>query len=265
MKTTKRIIHLKSMTLAAFAVGAGSALAAAITVPNGSFESPAPPPGFPVSPAINSWQETPQPAWFDPADFGGMTWDQMSGAFPNPPPGDPSHIDNADGQQAAYLFAVPTVGLFQDHGSVAWNESAPSHGFDATYTVGVGYELTVGVLASSGMGAGAGLQIRLYYRDSADSLVTIAARDIVFSEAEFPTTTHLNDYQVSLPIVGAGDAWAGQKIGVGLLVTTPGGSYWDVDNVRLEAIPEPGTVALLGLGLGAMYVASRRFRTHGRG
>lgn len=263
MKSTKRITLLKSTALAAFAVGTGSAIAATLQVPNGSFESPTPPPGFPVSLMINSWQETPQPGWFNPADFGGMTWDQMSGVFPNPAAGDPSHIDNADGQQAAYLFAVPTVGLFQDYGSVAWNEAAPSHGFDVAYTVGVGYELTVGVLAGGGMGAGAGLRISLYYRDGADSLVTVAARDIVFSEAEFPTTTHLNDYQVSLPIVTSGDAWAGQKIGVSLIATTPGASYWDVDNVRLTAIPEPGTFALFGLGAGTLYLARRKFRLNG--
>ncbi len=244
--------------------GAGATLAATITVPNGSFESPAPPPGFPVSPMINAWQETPQPAWFNPADFGGMTWDQLSGVFPNPPPGDPSHIVNADGQQAAYLFAVPGVGLFQDYGSVAWNEAAPSHAFDATYEVGLGYELTVGVLAGPGMAPGATLRLSFYYRDASDALVTVAARDVVFSEADFPTTTFLNDYQVSLPIVADGDAWAGQKIGVSLLATTPGGSYWDVDNVRLVAIPEPGSLALLTLGAGALYLARRRVRSHGR-
>jgi hypothetical protein len=245
-------------------LGTSPARAAAIPIPNGSFESPAPPPGFPVSPMIDSWQETPQPIWFNPADFGGMTWDQMSGVFPNPPPGDPARIDNADGQQAVYLFAVPSVGLFQDYASVAWNEGAPSHAFDVTYEVGLSYELTVGVLAGPGMAPGATLQVSLYYRDGSDQFVTVASRDIVFSPAEFPTTTHLNDYQVHLPTVAAGDAWAGQKLGVSLLAMTPGGSYWDVDNVRLVAIPEPGPLTLLALGAGAVWVGRRKVRSHGR-
>lgn len=252
----------RSRTAALFVLGTGSALAAAIPVPNGSFEAPTPPPGFPVNVKINSWQETPQPAWFNPADFGGMTWDQLTGVFPNPAASDPTHIDNADGQQAAYLFAVPGAGLFQDYASVAWNETTPSHAFDATYAVGVAYELNVGVLAGPGMGDGAGLRISLYYRDGTDSMVTVAARDVAFSAAEFPTVTHLNDYQVTLPIVAANDAWAGQKIGVSITVTAPGASYWDVDNVRLAAIPEPQSLALLAVGAGALWFAVRRARAN---
>jgi hypothetical protein len=113
------------------------------------------------------------------------------------------------------------------------------------------------------MGAGAGLRISLYYRDGADTRVDVATRDLTFSEAEFPTITHFNDYQVVLPVVASGDAWAGQKIGVSIVATTPGASYWDVDNVRLSAIPEPGSLALLAVGAGALYLAGRRSHANG--
>jgi hypothetical protein len=33
---------------------------------------------------------------------------------------------------------------------------------------------------------------------------------------------------------------------------------WDFDNVRLTAIPEPGSVAVLGLGLGGLLMIRAR-------
>ena len=228
-----------------------------IAVPNGSFESPAPPPGFPVNTSIDGWQEAPQPAWYNAADFGGVTWDQLTGVFPNPAPGDPTHIENLDGNQAAYLFAVPEVALFQDHGSVDWNDGAPTPAFDATYEVGLAYHLTVGVLGGSGMTDGAELRLSFYYRDAGNNPVTVAATDIAYSAAAFPTMTQLSDYTVNVPAVQAADPWAGQKIGVQIAVTSAGGTYWDVDNVRVSAVPEPGSLSLLVLGLAALLLRRR--------
>jgi hypothetical protein len=78
----------------------GKLQAQAIPVPNGSFESPTPPPGFPVTTLIDVWQKSAQPPGVPLP--GGITWDQLSGAFPNTPVGSPDHIDNLDGNQAAY-------------------------------------------------------------------------------------------------------------------------------------------------------------------
>jgi hypothetical protein len=234
-----------------------------IPVPNGSFESPVPPAGFPVNTRIDSWQESPQPAWFNPADFGGVTWDQLTGVFPNPPPeSSANHIDNLDGAQAAYLFAVPEVALFQDYDTVDWDDAAPSHAFNSTFEVGMAYRLTVGVIGGSGMAEGAGLRLSLYYRDPASNPVTVGATDIFYSTAAFPTITHLNDYQVDIPPVQASDAWAGKTLGVQIAAISPGGTYWDIENVRVSAIPEPGSVALVGLGLGVLLLA--RARSGGR-
>ncbi len=246
--------------LLAWTAGQVTLPAETIGVPNGSFESPTPPAGFPVNPSIDSWQETPEPAWFNPADFGGVTWDQLSGVFPNTAPGEANHIDNLDGNQAAYLFAVPGAGLFQDYSSTDWNHASPLHLFDARFQVGLAYDLTVGVLGGSGMTDGAALQLSFYYRDAGNNPVTIATTDVTYSLANFPTITHLSDYQVSLPTVQAGDPWAGRNIGVQIAATSMGGTYWDVDNVRVQSVPEPGSLSLLALGFGGLWLARARSR-----
>lgn len=246
--------------LLAWTAGHGALQADTINVPNGSFESPTPPAGFPVNINIDSWQETPQPVWYDPTVFG-VTWDQLTGVFPNTAPGEANHIDNLDGSQAAYLFAIPGAGLFQDYSSTDWNHSSPLHLFDAQFQVGMSYDLTVGVLGGSGMTDGATLQLSFYYRDAGNNPVTIATTDVTYSLANFPTITHLDDYQVSLATVQASDPWAGQNIGVQITATSLGGnSYWDVDNVRVKAVPEPGSLSLLALGFGGLWLARARTR-----
>ena len=89
---------------------AASLPAATINLPNGSFESPAT--DF-ADPTMDNWQKTPKPVWYD--ESGGFLWVQLAGLFLNTPPESAPHIDNCDGEQAAYLFAVPQVGLFQDY------------------------------------------------------------------------------------------------------------------------------------------------------
>lgn len=242
---------------------AGALQAQPILVPGGSFESPTPPPGFPVNIKIDSWQESPQPFWYDPVAFGNTTWDQLSGVFPNPPPESvANHIDNIHGNQAAYLFAVSSVALFQDHNTLDWDDAAPPHDFNATFELGKSYNLTVGVIGSSALFDGANLRISLYYRDGGNNMVTVGATDIFYSAASFPSITHFNDYQVTVPAVQAEDAWAGQNIGIQIEAISMGGSYWDIDNVRLTAaVPEPGSVSLLGLGFaGLLWVRTRALK-----
>ena len=224
------------------AVLTGSLWAATIDVPNPSFESPTT--NF-ADPAIGSWQKTAQPGWFDPTTFG-YSWDQLSGVFLNTAVGQPDHIDNVIGSQAAFLFAVPTAGLTQD--------------LAAPFGIGQSFELTVGLIGGGGnMPAGSILEIGLYYRDDGNNIVTVATNDIAFDGTLFPNTTHLVDFTVSLAAVQAGDAWAGKPIGVELmsLAATPGG-YWDMDNVRLTSVPEPSTWGLAVSGLGAMLMLRRR-------
>jgi len=97
-----------------------------------------------------------------------------------------------------------------------------------------------------------------------DNKVTVGSTVITYSEAAFPITGTLNlvDYSVNIPTVQAGDAWAGKHIGIELESTLPieiavFGS-WDFDNVRLTAVPEPTSMALLGIGFGGMFLARSR-------
>jgi hypothetical protein len=224
--------------LAVLVTGAGWLPAAAIPLPNASFEAPAT--DF-VDIRINSWQETPKPPWY--VETPERLWDQVTGVFTNTAPGSPDHIDNLDGGQAIFLFALPQVGLFQDYNSVDWSSSVPTHAFDARFELGAAYRLTVGVIGGTlSMASGVSLEISLYYRDDASNMVTVAATNIINSDDLFPTNTHLVDFQVTVPPVSTNDPWAGRHIGVQLLSTATFanmGGYWDLDHVRLEAISDP--------------------------
>ena len=212
--------------------------AGTIAVPNYSFESPVVPPVSPyASPSFDSWQKTPQPAWYIPSQNHDTPWDTLMGEFYNVQfPG--SFIDNCDGSQAAFLFALPDVGLFQDYDSVSGTNAVPSHAFNAKFKVGDSYALTVAVLGGGGsMKPGVTLQLGLYYRDASSNAITVASTTITNSSALFPTNTHFVDFSVFLPQVKASDPWAGQNIGIQLLSTVGfdlAGGYWDVDNVRLQ-------------------------------
>src|SRR5262249_40224052 len=131
--------------------------------------------------------------------------------------------------------------------STDWSHPAPTHAFNVTFQPGKSYTLTVGVIGGGGgMTNGATMQLSLYYRDIASNFVTVAATTITNTPANFPTTTHLVDYQVQVPGIRPTDGWAGQHIGVQLLSTVgfdAARGYWDVDNVRLteQVAPALGT------------------------
>ena len=212
--------------------------AESITIPNASFDTQ---PDSYVNINIDAWQKAPKPAWY--VESGGFLWTQLAGAFKNTAAASSDHIDNCDGAQAVWLFAVPEVALFQDYDSVDWNDPAPTHAFNAAFEVGKTYTLTVGIIGGGGgMLEGVSMQISLYFRDGAGGKVTVGAASVVHTLATFPTTTHLVDCQVRVPVVRPGDAWAGQKIGVQFLSTVSTdlqGGYWDLDNVRLTATADP--------------------------
>src|SRR5580765_1095809 len=107
--------------VAALAASTSPLRAGSITVPNGSFESPAT--SF-VSINIDSWQKNPKPDWY--VESGGFLWSQLTGIFKNTSAGSSDHLDNCDGNQALWLFAVPEVALFQDYNSIDWSNSVPT-------------------------------------------------------------------------------------------------------------------------------------------
>jgi hypothetical protein len=237
----RRVLHPLILALVMFAtIGLLPVLdcqAAVITVPNSSFESPPVPPVSPyASPDIDFWQKSSQPSWYNPAQNSNTPWEYLMGEFYNVPfPG--QFIDNCDGNQAAFLFALPEVALFQDYSSIYGTNTAPSHSFNTQFNVGRSYDLTVAVLGGGGsMRSGASLQVGLYYRDVSNNIVVVAATSITNSAALFPTNTHFIDFVAHLPQVNPNDPWARQNIGIQLLSTVSldlAGGYWDVDNVRL--------------------------------
>ncbi len=200
--------------------------AGAIVVPNGSFESPSTP--F-ADPRIDLWEQT---------------GNQLTGVFFNGP--GTSFIDNCDGIQAAFLFAVPGVTVFQDYNSLDYAHLTPTHSFNAKFEVGNSYNLAVGIIGGGGgMSNGVTMEINLYYRDAASNRVVIAATSVTNTAANFPTNTHFIDYRVQTPAVKFGDAWAGQYIGIELRSTVDpvmAGGYWDLDNVRLTEIIGPALI-----------------------
>jgi hypothetical protein len=212
--------------------------AGAFFVPNNSFESPVVPPAPPyASPEISDWQKSAQPAWYDPSQNANTPWAYLFGEFFNVPfPG--QFIDNCDGSQAAFIFALPEAALFQDDHSSATNTA-----FNAKFGAGNAYDLTVGVIGGGGgMKPGVTLQLSLYYRDAASNQVTVASTSITNSATLFPTNTHFVDFQVHVPTVKNTDPWAGHALGIQLLSTVSlelAGGYWDVDNVRLTETPTP--------------------------
>jgi hypothetical protein len=221
--------------IGAFVELARTALGSSVPVPNHSFESPAT--SF-VSINIDSWQKASKPDWYQEGP--GFTWVQLTGAFKNTATNSPDHIDNCDGNQAIWLFAVPEVGLFQDYDSVDWK--GQSNQFTGKFTAGKSYQLTVGVIGTGGgMLEGATLDLRLYYR-SGTNLVIVGVTTLTNTPAIFSNSTHLVDCHLSIPVVKSSDPWNGKHIGiqvVSTVTTNLQGGYWDLDNVRLSEIAEP--------------------------
>src|SRR5436189_1624009 len=118
---------------AALLTAANLADGASIPVPNYSFESPVVPPVAPyAAPDIDFWQKSPQPFWYNPTNNNNPPWDYLMGSFFNVPfPG--SFIDNCDGSQASFLFAVPNVARFQDYDTIYGTNTSRSHAFNANF------------------------------------------------------------------------------------------------------------------------------------
>jgi hypothetical protein len=158
-------------------------------------------------------------------------------------PGTPDFISNAEGNQLAYIFADPQVGIFQDVNSTDWSNGVPTHAFNRKFVPGKSYGLLAGLTSSQEepLTNGSTIELSLYYRDASNNMVTVAATTVTYSTNSFPILTNLRTFATIVPEVKPTDAWAGKNIGIKIATTTLpqlSGGVWDVDNVRLnEFVP----------------------------
>jgi hypothetical protein len=196
----------------------------AFSVVNGSFEAPEVPPTVPALPFLVGWQHTPKPDWYveDPS-APETAWANLAGVFPNPAPGTPGNIKNIDGKQAAYLFAVPPNGIFQET--------------SATYEAGLSYEVSLGLVASTTIppAEGSTLTIGLYFSDAQGNQIPLASRDVVYNAANFPSLTNLVYFNATSGPLKNGHPALGKHIGISIVskVATSGG-IWDIDDVQIR-------------------------------
>jgi hypothetical protein len=224
---------------------AGTLRAGNLYVPNDSFESPVVAEDFPYATnEVDEWEESPQPADYNPTNNFDTPWSYLVGTFYNVPYPS-SYIANLNGVQAAFLSAYPAVGLLQDYNTIGGTNTAPDHALNATFEVGKEYTLTVGLTGSADepLTQGSTIQLSFYYRDGSNDIVTVAATTVTYDTNVFTDLLELTDYQVQVPGVKPTDPWAGQNIGIEILCTpslATAGGYWDADNVRLgEAVYVP--------------------------
>ena len=251
---------LASAALAAATFSSAHASETPIFVRNHSFESPdANIPGFPVNTELDEWTDTqPRPGFAGP-----LPWGFGTGNFPNPEIGEAGHYNIMYGDRAAYILVSEQLGFFQDLDPLTTSPGG-------IFTVGEAYQLTVGFAPSSTMPAGTILTMSLYYRDGGNNIVPVAWAEV----PKIADTDSFYDYQVYVPYVKATDAWANKPIGILFQVTTvplrttgpqagqpnETGGY-DLDNVRLQTIPEPSTGLIGGLGLALLAIRRRARRS----
>ncbi len=225
------------------AVAENSSSAAAITVPNFSFETP----DVSFAQSFDSTGGSPAPWQFTQSTA------QQVGAFDNTDPTSPDHIDNVDGSQVAFMFVGPGISLFQ-------TLTDPN----STFQSGKAYKFTIGAGGAPSLPNDAQLEISLYYMNG-PTRVTISSTTFDFDPTLQPNNqyiTHLFDFSVTTPVVQPADAWAGKNIGIEISTPgTPAFAYWDLDNARVDSVPEPASAALLfvgAAGAGIWRMRSRR-------
>lgn len=226
--------------------GACSAVAESLVVPNGSFESPPTP--F-VSLLIDSWQRTPKPDWY--VEDGGFLWSQLTGIFVNTAPGAVDHIEGLDGRQAAWLFAVPEAGYFQEIRDAGGSQPA-------LYAAGESYRLTLDVLGGGGnMVDGATLEAGFIRWDANTNRIWVASMVLTNGPALADPRTSMRTVSFTMPGLPAGDPAVGWRMGVQVLSTLPlalQGGYWDVDHVRVERLTVAAPVLSTRLEEGGLRI-----------
>ena len=206
--------------------------AAEIKIPNGSFESPQ---VLFVDTTLDSWQKSPKPDWY--IEDAGFFWSQLVGVFKNPAKVKSDHLDNCDGEQAVWLFAVPGVGIQQDAFTKDWDDPTPSGAFQHQILPNNFYSLTVGINGGGGgMKTGVALKLELYAINHSSTQTIIASTNLSHSLELFPNRTHLTEFTLRSAVFNENHPLTGQQLGIkitSLANQDNQGGYWVLDNLRL--------------------------------
>ncbi len=259
---------MRSITRLVFALPlcAGFALhadrAVAIEVLNHSFEAPG---TVFVDTLITHWVKTGP----DGTDDGtGISGQIDTGVFFNsaidldgPGGDDPiaGPIPNADGNQLAFFQVNPT----------AAPEVTLSQVTAATYTAGEAYKLTVAVgmsyffapTSTDPVNNPALLELALGFFDSSDEfqlVQTALASPSDFVPPAPGSQFALIDFDVLTDVLGTGDAALGESIAIRFRAAGGTGGVWNLDNVRLAVVPEPGVAVVMCVAGVPLALARRR-------
>ncbi len=241
--------HLFAAALALSAVlMPTTGFAVQLTLQNPSFEAPvADPDLYYISLLVDGWTTYGSTMVEYPAGSGQYVNDS-AGLFANTPAGEPDHFTNMDGDQAAFLAAE------------TGNEFTQT--LTAPFEAGQAYTLTMGVGHSYGQPPAdtAKLVLGLFYLDTANQRHFVASTDVLNDAATGLSANLLQDFTATSAALLADDPAVGQPIHVWFGAVGPAGGFFDVDNVRLTAVPEPATCGLLLFGVAAMLGLRRRPR-----
>ena len=222
-----RVMMKVCMLIAVLALSA-STFAASVAIVNAGFEDPV-------------WTEG---EW----DYGVPGWDTFG-----PGPSSGTWNPDATGDVFYGYGGEAPEGL-----NVAWMEAGDDGGasveggiaqvLNDTLTTGMTYTLTVEVGNSYYYDWGQGYKVHLL------AAFTLLAED---DNSKAPPTDTFETSTVTYTYNPAQSALLGMPLEIRLLAK-PGNGELDVDNVRLDAVPEPATMGLLGMG--ALGLIRRRRR-----
>lgn len=225
------------------------AQAGVIDIANNSFESPtvAPNPALLTAPP---WILDGSGTVYEPFGPGTGTVAAGVGIFTNPGTGSVGHLNGVDGNQLSYLFNSAGNSITQGLVNPGNTNQA------TTFQAGQSYTLTVAAAnATAAPGPTSKLFVDLFYVDG-------TGRHNVAEKILDPSLlsgTQIIDFSTTPtgPLL-AGDPAIAKQINVGFFATGPGGGEFDVDNVRLVAVPEPASFSLLGAGVASLLLRRRR-------